>query len=44
LHIATYPLSFVKVIETGKYDTSLPLDFKIARIFGHPIEAIFQEP
>jgi putative transcriptional regulator len=31
----------VNAIETGKYDPSLPLAFKIARIFGQPIEAIF---
>ena len=33
----------VNAIETGKYDPSLPLAFKIARIFGRPIEAIFCE-
>jgi putative transcriptional regulator len=33
----------VNAIETGKYDPSLPLAFKIARLFGHPIEAIFLE-
>lgn len=32
----------VNAIETGKYDPSLPLAFKIARLFGQPIEAIFQ--
>lgn len=31
----------VNAIETGKYDPSLPLAFKIARLFGRPIEAIF---
>ena len=31
----------VNAIETGKYDPSLPLAFKIARLFGQPIEAIF---
>ncbi|HXJ02614.1 MAG TPA: helix-turn-helix transcriptional regulator, partial [Micropepsaceae bacterium] len=31
----------VNAIETGKYDPSLPLAFKIARIFDQPIEAIF---
>ncbi|KAA5800983.1 helix-turn-helix transcriptional regulator [Alkalicaulis satelles] len=30
-------------IENGKYDPSLPLAFRIARVFGQPIEAIFQE-
>ena len=33
----------VNSIETGKYDPSLPLAFKIARVFGRPIEAIFQD-
>ena len=31
----------VNAIETGKYDPSLPLAFKIARLFGRAIEAIF---
>ncbi|GAB2518681.1 helix-turn-helix transcriptional regulator [Lysobacter humi (ex Lee et al. 2017)] len=31
----------VNAIETGKYDPSLPLAFRIARLFGRPIEAIF---
>ncbi len=31
----------VNAIETGKYDPSLPLAFKIAELFGLPIEAIF---
>ncbi len=30
-------------IETGKYDPSLPLAFKIARVFALPIEAIFDD-
>lgn len=33
----------VNAIETGKYDPSLPLAFKIARIFELPIEAIFDD-
>ena len=33
----------VNAIETGKYDPSLPLAFKIARLFAQPIEAIFLE-
>jgi putative transcriptional regulator len=33
----------VNAIETGKYDPSLPLAFKIARVFGQPIESIFSE-
>lgn len=32
----------VNAIETGKYAPSLPLAFKIARLFAQPIEAIFQ--
>jgi putative transcriptional regulator len=31
----------VNALETGKYDPSLPLAFRIARLFGRPIEAIF---
>ena len=31
----------VNAIETGKYDPSLPLAFRIARLFGQPIETIF---
>jgi putative transcriptional regulator len=34
----------VNAIETGKYDPSLPLAFKLARLFSLPIEAIFQDP
>jgi len=33
----------VNAIETGKYDPSLPLAFKISRLFGQPIEAIFSD-
>ena len=32
----------VNAVETGKYDPSLPLAFKIARLFEKPIEEIFQ--
>ncbi len=31
----------INAIETGKYDPSLPLAFKIAAVFEQPIEAIF---
>lgn len=31
----------VNALETGKYDPSLPLAFRIARLFSQPIEAIF---
>lgn len=30
-------------IETGKFDPSLPLAFRIARLFEMPIEAIFDD-
>ena len=33
----------INALETGKYDPSLPLAFKIARLFGQPIEIIFQD-
>jgi len=33
----------VNAIETGKYDPSLPLAFRIARVFGKKIEEIFEE-
>ncbi len=33
----------VNALETGKYDPSLPLAFKLARLFAQPIEAIFQD-
>ncbi len=34
----------VNAIETGKYDPSLPLAFRIAELFALPIEAIFVSP
>ena len=33
----------VNAIETGKYDPSLPLAFKLARLFDMPIETIFTD-
>lgn len=33
----------VNAIETGKYDPSLPLAFKLARLFDMPIEEIFDD-
>jgi putative transcriptional regulator len=33
----------VNALETGKYDPSLPLAFRIARLFGRPIEDIFED-
>ncbi|MGI2108349.1 helix-turn-helix transcriptional regulator [Shewanella frigidimarina] len=32
----------VNAIETGKFDPSLPLAFKAARLFKLPIESIFE--
>jgi putative transcriptional regulator len=34
----------VNAIETGKYDPSLPLAFRIAELFGLAIEDIFTSP
>jgi putative transcriptional regulator len=31
----------VNALETGRYDPSLPLAFRIAALFAQPIEAIF---
>lgn len=33
----------VNALETGKYDPSLPLAFRLARLFGLKIEDIFQD-
>jgi putative transcriptional regulator len=33
----------VNAIETGKFDPSLTLAFKLARLFEMPIEAIFND-
>ena len=33
----------VNAIEKGKFDPSLPLAFRISKLFELPIEAIFQE-
>jgi putative transcriptional regulator len=33
----------VNAIETGKYDPSLPLAFKLARLFNTTIETIFTD-
>lgn len=32
----------INALETGKYDPSLPLAFKIAAVFGKRIEEIFE--
>jgi len=34
----------VNAIETGKYDPSLPLAFKLARVFACTIEQLFETP
>lgn len=34
----------VNSIETERYDPSLPLAFKISRLFKVPIEEIFEDP
>ena len=34
----------VNAIETGKYDPSLPLAFRIAELFELPIEDVFVSP
>jgi putative transcriptional regulator len=34
----------VNAIETGKYDPSLPLAFRIAELFDLPIEEVFVSP
>jgi len=31
----------VNALETGRYDPSLPLAFRISRLFNEPIETIF---
>jgi putative transcriptional regulator len=33
----------VNAVETGKHDPSLPLAFRIARLFNQPIEEIFDD-
>lgn len=33
----------VNAIENGKADPSLPLGMRIARLFGLPVEAIFED-
>jgi putative transcriptional regulator len=33
----------INALEAGRYDPSLPLAFKIARLFGRAIEDIFDD-
>lgn len=34
----------VNAIENGKHDPSLSLAFRIAQLFGKPLEVIFEQP
>jgi putative transcriptional regulator len=34
----------INALEVEKYDPSLPLAFKIARVFGKRIDQIFEDP
>jgi putative transcriptional regulator len=34
----------INAIETGRYDPSLPLAIRIARLFGRPVESVFLMP
>jgi putative transcriptional regulator len=34
----------VNAIENGKHDPSLSLAFRIAHLFGEPVERIFEQP
>lgn len=33
----------INAIEKGKFDPSLPLAFRLSKLFGQPIEAIFED-
>jgi putative transcriptional regulator len=33
----------INAIETGKYDPSLPLAFKVARLFKRAVEEVFED-
>ena len=33
----------INAIENGKFDPSLPVAFRLARVFGMPIEEIFDD-
>lgn len=37
------PRQFISAIGTGKYDPSLPVGFKLARLFHLPLEQIFSD-
>lgn len=32
----------INAVETGRYEPSLALAFKLARLFGRPLEEVFQ--
>ena len=32
----------INAVETGRFDPSLPLAMKLARVFGIPVEGIFE--
>ena len=34
----------VNALETEKHDPSLDLAYRIASLFGHPVESIFENP
>lgn len=33
----------INAVETGKFDPSLPLAMRIGRLFGQPVETIFDD-
>jgi len=33
----------INAVETGKFDPSLPLAMRIGRLFGQPVESIFED-
>lgn len=41
-HLAGVSRQTINAIETGKYDPSLPLAFKLAELFNSQIEEIFE--
>ena len=34
----------INALETEKHDPSLDLAYRLAAVFGHPVEAIFENP
>jgi len=41
LGVSRQSINAINAIETGKYDPSLPLAFRIAQLFDQTIEAVF---